>query len=197
MLQVELESLSDIDSKTKTMIKKTAFALLVLFTVFAQAQEKEQEETQQNFNELKLNALYAVVGAFEVTYERTLNAESAFGTSVLIPYENEDSSLNYYLSPYYRFYFGKKYAAGFFVEGFGLLSSEDRITGFFDTGNNFLTQTESVTDFALGIGLGGKWVSKKGFIGELNLGVGRNLFNADETGTELIGKLGITVGWRF
>ena len=101
MLQVELESLSDIVSKTKIMIKKTTFALLVLFTVFAQAQEKE--DTQQNFNELKLNALYAVVGAFEVTYERTLNAESAFGTSVLIPYESEDSSLNYYLSPYYRF----------------------------------------------------------------------------------------------
>ena len=177
------------------MIKKTTFALLVLFTVFAQAQEKE--DTQQNFNELKLNALYAVVGAFEVTYERTLNAESAFGTSVLIPYESEDSSLNYYLSPYYRFYFGKKYAAGFFVEGFGLLSSEDRIIALTNNGNNFISQTEAITDFALGIGLGGKWVSKQGFVGELNLGIGRNLFNADQTGTELVGKLGITVGWRF
>lgn len=177
------------------MIKKIAFVLLVCCTFIAQAQEKE--DTQKNFNELKINALFAVVGAFEVTYERTLNEETAFGASILIPYESLDSSLNYYFSPYYRQYFGKKYAAGFFVEGFGLLSSEDRITAFISNGTNFIAQSETITDFALGIGLGGKWVTKKGFVGELNLGIGRNLFNAEETGTELVGKLGITVGWRF
>ena len=37
-------------------------------------------------------------------------------------------------------------------------------------------EDENVTDFALGIGLGGKWITKSGFIGELNLGIGRNLF---------------------
>jgi hypothetical protein len=176
------------------MIKKIVFTLLVLCTVLIQAQEKE--DTQKNYSEVKLNALYAVVGAFEVSYERTLNEETAFGASFLIPYESIDSSLNYYFSPYYRHYFGKKHAAGFFVEGFGMLSSEDRLTSFVG-GVNGGPQIDAITDFALGIGLGGKWVSKKGFVGELNLGIGRNLFNADQTGTELVAKLGITVGWRF
>jgi len=175
------------------MIKKTILTLGLLFTLVSYGQEKSQE----NFNEIKLNGLYAVAGAFEVTYERTLNEESAFGVSFLIPYESEESSLNYYLSPYYRFYFGKKYAAGFFVEGFGLLSSEETFNSLISQGSSFISQTESALDFALGIGVGGKWVSKKGFIGELNIGIGRNLFNSDQTGTELVGKLGITLGYRF
>lgn len=176
------------------MIKKIAFVLLVFFTFVAQAQEKE--DRQKNFNEVKINALYAVVGAFEVSYERTLNEESAIGASFLLPYESIESSINYYFSPYYRFYFGKKYAAGFFVEGFGLLNSEDRVNAIILNNVGFVSQTEAITDFALGIGLGGKWVSKKGFVGELNIGIGRNLFNPDQT-TELIGKLGVTIGWRF
>lgn len=174
-------------------MKKILLPLLLFFVVVSYGQEK----TQENYSELKLNALYAVVGAFEVTYERTLNEESGFGVSFLIPYEAEDSSLNYYLSPYYRFYFGEKYAAGFFVEGFGMLSSEDTITALIAQGGGFVSQTESTLDFALGIGVGGKWVTKKGFVGELNLGIGRNLFNSDQTGTELVGKLGITIGYRF
>lgn len=176
------------------MIKKIALASCLLLGMILQAQEKQ--DTQENFDEVKLNVLYAVVGAFEISYERTLNEESGIGASLLLPYSSLDSSLNYYFSPYYRFYFGKKYAAGFFVEGFGMLNSEDRVNSFIGNGAGLISQTEAITDFALGIGLGGKWVSKKGFIGELNLGIGRNLFNPDQ-GTELIGKLGITVGWRF
>ena len=56
---------------------------------------------------------------------------------------------------------------------------------------------ENITDFALGIGLGGKWITKSGFIGELNLGFGRNLFNSDRYDYEIIGKVGITLGYRF
>ena len=116
-----------------------------------------------------------------MTYERTINEESAFGLNVVIPFDDDiNDGLNYYISPYYRFYFGNKYAAGFFVEGFDTTVKEDNIT-----------------DFALGIGLGGKWITKSGFIGELNLGFGRNLFNSDRYDYEIIGKVGITLGYRF
>jgi hypothetical protein len=54
-----------------------------------------------------------------------------------------------------------------------------------------------VTDFALGIGLGGKWVTKKGLIGEVNFGIGRNLFESGDTDYDFVGKFGITVGYRF
>ena len=59
------------------------------------------------------------------------------------------------------------------------------------------TDKKTITDFALGIGLGGKWLTKSGFIGELNFGIGRNLFNNNNTDNEIVGKAGITIGYRF
>ena len=173
-------------------MKKITFILILILTANLYSQE---DTNSKNFDEVKLNGLLAVVGAFEIFYERTINEESAFGISALVPYESVDTSTNYYISPYYRVYFGKKYAAGFFIEGFGMLNSED---SSLILGNNFtVVSADPVLDFALGIGFGGKWVSKKGFIGELNLGFGRNLFNSDKTGTEAVGKIGIIIGYRF
>lgn len=179
--------------KTIQMIKKIIVVAVLFFTCISYGQETKKE----NFHEVKLNGLMLVVGGFEATYERTINEESAFGISALIPYDTEDISLNYYVSPYYRVYFGKKYAAGFFLEGFGMLSSEDTLSSISVIGNTVVGNTEAVTDFAVGIGVGGKWVTNKGFVAELNLGIGRNLFNADRTGSEAVGKVGITIGYRF
>ncbi|MGA1227677.1 MAG: DUF3575 domain-containing protein [Tamlana sp.] len=169
--------------------------LLLYYSSFSQETKQENVATQ-NFNELKLNGLYLVLGAFDVTYERTINEESAFGLNVFLPIDNDVSNdIKYYISPYYRFYFGNKYAAGFFVEGFGMLNSTNRdiniLIGSLGGNDNFKT------DFALGIGLGGKWVTNSGFVGELNLGVGRNLFNNDDTDYEFISKVGISLGYRF
>jgi hypothetical protein len=139
-----------------------------------------------------------LVGAFEVSYERNLNKESSVGISFFAPYdtENLDSDLNYYISPYYRVFFGKKYAAGFFIEGFGMLNSIDReIT--FNINGDFITNEETVTDFALGFGLGGKWVTKSGFVFELSGGIGRNLFKNDYDESSLVGKFGFNLGYRF
>ncbi|MCK5401111.1 MAG: DUF3575 domain-containing protein [Flavobacteriaceae bacterium] len=165
-------------------------SFLILSIFFTNAQEKDEIN---NANEVKINGLYLVLGAVEVTYERLLNEESGVGVSVFLPIDDEiNDDIDYYISPYYRMYFGKKYASGFFVEGFGLLSSIKEYT--FDSFGNF--NEESVTDFALGIGVGGKWITKRGFLAELNFGVGRNLFNGDSI-DDYVGKLGITLGYRF
>lgn len=140
-----------------------------------------------------------VLGALEVTYERLLNEESGIGISVLIPVDkNVNSDINYFVTPYYRFYFGNKYASGFFLEGFGMLNSlNDNITYY--NGDYYIEDKTTYTDFALGIGLGGKWVSKRGLTGEINFGVGRNLFNSENNNTifDIVGKFGITLGYRF
>ena len=120
-----------------------------------------------------------------------------FPFSLFLPFDEDvNADINYYISPYYRFYFGKKYAAGFFLEGFGMLNSIDRFQLEFDDFGNVIDSNDNITDFALGIGFGGKWVTNRGFIGELNLGVGRNLFNSD-TIDDFVGKLAITLGYRF
>lgn len=156
---------------------------------------QETDETKLKQNEIKLNGLYLVLGAFEGTYERILNDESAVGVSLFLPFDADiNDDINYYISPYYRFYFGNEYAKGFFLEGFGMLNSTNEYLDYFDSENS---DKNSVTDFALGIGLGGKWLTKRGLLGEINFGIGRNLFNGDNSDTEFIGKLGITVGYRF
>ena len=135
-------------------MKKYLFYFLLFVTILTTAQEKKTDSVG-NYNELKLNGLMAVIGAFEVGYERTVNDESSFGISVLLPYDKQEAGLEYYISPYYRYFFGKGYASGFFIEGFGMLNSAEQVNFIFGT-------DEYKTDFALGIGLGGKWITKKG-----------------------------------
>ncbi|WP_298239470.1 hypothetical protein [uncultured Algibacter sp.] len=172
-------------------------ATLLTFNSFSQ-EETNSSSLQTNFNEVKLNALFLIAGAFEITYERTLNEESGAGISVFLPYDNDISEdINYYISPYYRFYFGNKYAAGFFLEGFGMLNSVNEYL-FISNGFDPILEKESVTDFALGIGLGGKWITNSGFIGEISFGFGRNLFgDYNDEALEFVGKAGITLGYRF
>lgn len=51
------------------------------------------------------------------------------------------------------------YGSTYYYENTGNLSSIDK--------NRF-------TDFALGFGVGSKWITKKGFVFEINVGLGRN-----------------------
>nr|WP_321232552.1 DUF3575 domain-containing protein [uncultured Psychroserpens sp.] len=173
--------------------------ILLSMSLYAQDNDTTNDDSSIPKNEVKANALYMVLGAFDITYERLLNEESAAGLNVVIPFDDDIDDLNYYISPYYRLYFGKKYASGFFLEGFGLLSSANNRTAIFiDPFDSVpVIREEKVTDFALGIGLGGKWVTNNGFIGEIGFGVGRNLTNTDDNTDDFIGKVNITVGYRF
>lgn len=73
-----------------------------------------------------------------------------------------------------------------------MLNSIDRSVAFISApGDDF------VTDFALGFALGGKWVTKNGFSFEIIYGVGRNLFNNENTDYDVVFKGGINLGYRF
>jgi len=169
--------------------------ILICFAVLTIGYSQETEKIDFPKNEIKGNALFLVAGALEVTYEHLLNEESGVGVSLFVPYENE-INVNFSLTPYYRFYFGKKPAAGFFVEGFGMLNSYD--DSIYTPETNYSSYDDVTrTDFALGFGLGAKWVTQKGFVFEINGGVGRNLFNSSDTDFEIVGRGGITLGYRF
>jgi hypothetical protein len=172
---------------------KKLFVLLCL-SIFSFGYSQEKIDFPKN--EIKGNALFLVAGALEVTYERILNEESGVGVSLFVPYDN-DIDVNFSLTPYYRFYFGKKPAAGFFVEGFGMLNSYDDTIYTGQNNNNSTHKDVTRTDFALGFGLGAKWITQKGFVFEINSGVGRNLFNSSDTDYEIVGRGGITLGYRF
>lgn len=181
-------------------MKRILVAFVLLFAVMA-SQAQNDSIAKNNFgkNEIKVNALFLILGAFEGTYERNLSEQSSVGISFLIPfgYNNVDTDLNYYISPYYRMFFGKKYAAGFFLEGFGMLNSTNDAYIYYGDSYAY-TEVVKTTDFALGLGLGGKWFTKGGFVFEVNGGFGRNLFNASgANAVTFVGKLGFNVGYRF
>jgi hypothetical protein len=172
-------------------MKKFTLLILLLVVTLSTAQEKEEIYPQDvnKKHELKINALTLLAAKWiDVSYERLIDEESSFGTAVTINTDSFETDLNYAITPYYRRYFSGKFARGFFVEGFGMLfSAEDN--SLFDPNN------EDVTGFALGISIGGKFVSYKGFTAELVLGVGRNFLESENN--EAVGRFGISVGYRF
>ena len=172
-------------------MKKITLLILLLVVTLSTAQEKEEIYPQDvnKKHELKINALTLLAAKWiDVSYERLIDEESSLGTAVTINTDSFETDLNYAITPYYRRYFSGKFARGFFVEGFGMLfSAEDNF--LFDTNN------EDATGLALGISIGGKFVSYKGFTAELVLGVGRNFLESENN--EAVGRFGISVGYRF
>lgn len=164
-----------------SIMKKLILLFAFLLAITINAQEQQQDETPL-VNEVKLNVGYLLLGIPEFSYERVLNEESSVGISLAVSIDNE-IDLNYILTPYYRFFFGKKPAAGFFIEGNAAVFSEQY---------NFKNETA----FGLGIAVGGKFLSKRNWIGELHIGLGRTLINEDNT-TEAYPRIGISLGKRF
>jgi hypothetical protein len=176
-------------------MRKLVLLASLVCSVFANSQETPKKIDFKR-NELKGNALLLVLGSFDISYERILNEESGVGVSLNVPFDNKNWDINYTLTGYYRYYFGKKPATGFFGEAFGMLNNVDdyvynESTSYYDP--------KKITDFALGISLGGKWVTKKGVLLEIYSGIGRNLFNNqyEDRDFDLIGRGGITLGYRF
>jgi hypothetical protein len=66
---------------------------------------------------------------------------------------------------------------------------------FNNSGNLINIEKDRYADFALGFGLGSKWVHKRGFVFEINAGIGRNLFSNNSP--EVVGRGGISLGYRF
>ncbi|PIF46474.1 uncharacterized protein DUF3575 [Chryseobacterium sp. 52] len=180
-------------------MKKTFLLLIILFAFYSvKAQNETGANPYQRNNEIKLNLISPLMGALEVGYERLLNKNSSLGISAFKVYDHSTNyDMNYYISPYYRYYFGKKYASGFFAEGFGMFTSIDG-KKVYDTADHLtFTENKDVYDLALGAGLGWKLVTKKGFLFEANAAYGRLVFNANKTDHTQVVKLGLSIGYRF
>ena len=193
-------------------MKKTLLVLLLLTSLVTFAQETEQEDRIPN-SELKVNTFNLIIfKSIDFSYEYLIDSESSVGASVVFnlqdyedrdyedgPYYNEKFSI----TPYYRRYFSSQYAWGFFLEAFGSYNVQNDIdedyiyndvTGDYEYGYS----DETSNNVAFGMGVGGKFVTQKGFMFEIFGGVGRNLFTSDkDVATEFVPRLGATIGWRF
>ena len=187
-------------------MKKITLLILLFATTLLTAQEKEKKSPQDvdKKQEIKINTFNLIAfSSLDVSYEKLINPESSFGVALFYnfsDFENSDIGFpkKFSITPYYRWFFSEtRYARGFFVEGFGMLNTYEDNFYDYNTSNN---KVQNETAFALGISVGGKFVTKTGFTTEVYLGVGRNLINNendDYFDFNIVGRFGISLGYRF
>lgn len=195
-------------------MKKIVLLLLLVFISLqfnAQDQninikDKNPQDLEKKY-ELKINTFNLIVfAALDLSYERLINESSSYGIGLFYnfsDYENDNINFpkKFSMTPYYRWFFSEsKYARGFFVEGFGMLNTYQN-TSYNYNSDNYYTSIDNHTAFALGISVGGKFVTKAGFTTEVLLGVGRNLIKGERGNdfleNEFVGRFGISLGYRF
>lgn len=144
--------------------------------------------------ELKFNiGLFLATTAIDVSYEYFLNEDTSFGGTVYFDNDARDYNGNFGIGPNFRAYFGYAPRSGFFAEAFGLYyTGEEDIPA-----NNLETRNNDYSTFALGLGIGNKWVTRsQKFTMELSGGFGRNVNPADFQDT-FVYRAGLSVGFRF
>ncbi len=182
-------------------MKKIIFAIVIL--ICSQNVIAQESNSSNDKNEIKFNLPMAIYGLPELSYERIVEENMSYGVSLSI---GVDKPLDYYtgngiperaiVCPYYRVYFGKKRAAGFYIEGNMAVASQKQknVPDYNPSGVNVYKDISS-TGFGFGGALGVKLLARNGFVGDIYAGYGR-LFgdNANYNGYP---RLGVCIGRRF
>lgn len=149
-------------------------------------------------NEIKIDLLDILFQpALSISYERIIDSYSSFGGDVFINFNNNALEFNwsdrFSISPFYRFYFLNKKdfgGAGFFAELFSKFSFGEH-TVEYQYDDYIELSEESTFDIAFGVGIGKKWINKKGITFEIMVGVGRFLMLESTTEDLPFGAIGV------
>lgn len=165
--------------------------LVLFFPLQAVSQKMNNNKTGiPKKNELRVNLFTGLLGLPELNYERLLNDNSGLGLAVSVAVEDKElMATRALILPYYRMYFGKGYASGFFIEGNMGVSLEKQPKWYWPA-----YQYKSGTFFGLGSAVGVKLQSRNNLIGEVYLGAGR-LFGDSYDGAYL--RMGVCLGGRW
>lgn len=146
-------------------------------------------------NEIKLNLLFTVLGMPEITYERIIGDNMGAGLAVLFNLEKE-VDYKFSMTPYYRVYFGNKKASGFFIEANAsvITNKYEMVYDYYSGGGRYSEETR--VNLGLGAAVGGKFLTRNGFLGEAYLGVGR-VFGDRRSIIDAYPRIGFTLGKRF
>lgn len=181
--------------------------IVLLLTLFIGLNSYAQDASQQRKNEVMISPLNLLFETFNVSYERLLNEDTGLGVNLITSFRGNSGNeglISYtQFSPYFRYYAGKKYASGFFVEAFLPIttyksneyysySTYNNDYGYYVYNSGY--KETSQTSLGLGFGLGGKWITKRNILFEASLGIAR-LFGDEEL--PVTGKLMLGIGYRF
>ena len=171
-------------------------------------------------SEIKLDVIdFLTQPALNIGYEIINDSYSSYGAEVFLNFNDNNAtrswSEKFSLNPFYRFYFLNKTdfgGEGYFAEIFIKFANieYDRNTYIINSFGPYSTTEEiKAWDIAPGVGVGRKWVNKKGWTFEYMLGLGRYLFPNSENDDvpdggsvsdfrpEATFKGGISIGKRF
>lgn len=170
--------------------------LVLLFPLQAVSQKMNTDKTgPPRKNEIRANLFTGLLGLPELNYERLLNDNSGLGLAVSVALENKEfMATRALVLPYYRMYFGKGYASGFFIEGNMGLSFEQQPEYNFGIWPTPPVQYKSGVYYGLGSAIGVKLENRNRLIGEVFLGGGR-LFGDSYDGAYL--RAGVCLGGRW
>lgn len=180
-------------------MKKTflAFAIVAGFLTI-NAQEESSAERQ---NDIMISPIELIAApALNISYERLLNKDSGIGINGLFDFQKDTENSASQISPYYRMYFGKKYASGFFVEGFVPITMTADTRYKYVSGPGYYSSTpysEKNTTIGLGVGFGGKWVARKNIIFEASIGIARRFGIDSSYDAPITAKGMLGIGYRF
>ncbi len=175
------------------MVKRSIIVIGFVFLFFGVRGQKAMSTDTYKKNEIKFNALYLVIpeAIIEFSYERILNEESSVGARVGVGTAETDYRFEF--MPYYRLYFSKNPASGFFAE----LNANTFVTN--DYTYNYTSQTrryENKLNFGMGIAVGGKFLTRnQKNVFEVHGGIGRN--TSKNSSYEVYPVFGVTFGRRF
>ena len=175
---------------SKKLFSQYLFIVLCVFLSSSLFAQDVKNHTNGN-NEFKINVGSLLLEFPEFSYDYIINEESTVGVSLAFAI---DKSIDYkfIVYPNYRLFFGQKKAAGFYIEGNAALFSQE----YEEYDMYYVSSKNNAVGFGLGIAVGGKFITKNGFIGELYLGGGRNFLNTDKI-DEGYPRIGISIGKRF
>ena len=165
-------------------MKKITLILLLALSWQAYSQIPERNIVAKH--EMKIDMAYLLSPAFKLEYENLLNEGNSWG---IVGFANiaNNPTFAYQLLGFYRLYFGKSFASGFFLEGnFG-------VTGGHRYGS--WSQSDDYAAAGAGIALGWKLVTEKGVVLDLFAGLGRLFENNFDPG--VYPRMGICLGKRF
>ena len=186
----------------------TCFTILVL-----NSQESQDNQSADNRpkNEITTNFLDLVVaGTLNFNYERFVNQNQSLVLSVNlfdtygyydVSYIEENGAFSFQLA--YTIYFSNNENSGFYFYPMakyrtGKITVDDGY-GFFDEEIALFEYTYDIEGFALGFGLGYKWLFKNKFVLNINVQIARNLseFNDSDYLSDVEPRFGINFGYRF
>ena len=186
--------------------------------------DKQVEELLDELgdSEMKLDVIDLLSQpALNIGYEKINDSYSSYGADIFFNFNENNASRSwsekFSLNPFYRFYFlnktdfgGEGYFAEVFIKFSNIEYNKNTYFNNSSSGEPYITSEEiKAWDIAPGVGIGRKWVNKKGWTFEYMLGLGRYVFAGSENDDvpnggsvshfrpEASFKGGISIGKRF